>query len=243
MYLQTTSPAFFPQFPIGLGDMSTAEGAVSAGGSALAVGAAVGTPALLSAGLITSAAVPFIGPAIAAVTLLIGILVKNSGCGITCVETSQWANQAEPLLAQNIQEYFNVPAPRAASLQATALANFDRIWSTLVQQCSQSGTGDAGKRCISDRQSGACTWKQTATSPLLSYPGEPQPGACWNWFSGYRDPIAHDANVVPDATLLASSASGAASDVGSALSSALGSNTGLLLLGAGALIFLGVAMK
>ena len=38
-------------------------------------------------------------------------------------------------------------------------------------------------------------WKQTA-SGAASYPGVPAEGACWNWFSGYRDPIANDPGVV-----------------------------------------------
>ena len=122
-------------------------------------------------------------------------LIMNSGCGITCVETSDWANQAENLLKQNIQAYFALPTPRSASDQAAALSNFDTIWNGLQSRCGQSGTGTAGIRCISDREAGACTWKQTADSPLLAYPSEPQPGTCWNWFSGYRDPIANDPDV------------------------------------------------
>jgi hypothetical protein len=141
---------------------------------------------------------PIIGAAVGIVTGLITQLLAQTGCGVTCVETSQWANQAEPLLQQNIQAYFSQPAPRSQSSQAAALANFDNVWAKLQQLCGQSGTGNAGVRCISDRQEGACTWKQTSTSPLLSYPGEPQPGACWNWFNGYRDPIANDPDVTSD---------------------------------------------
>ena len=181
---------------------ASAASSIAAGGSGLILGMA---PAL---------AVPIIGAAIAGVTLLATALIKNSGCGQTCIETSQWANQAEPLLQQNIQAYFSNPAPRSQSQQNAALANFDAVWARLVQMCSDPSTGNAGKRCISDRQSGACTWKQSASSPLLAYPGEPQAGACWNWFSGYRDPIADDPNVVADS-------------VGSIASSALTAAEGL----------------
>lgn len=244
MYLAAPSPVAFPygwsESPYGMGDAQSATQLVSAGGALLGAGAAVAAPALLSAGLISAAAVPFIGPAIAGVTLAIGLLVKNSGCGQTCVITSQWANQAEPLLAQNIREYFKVPAPRAQSLQKTALDNFDRIWDTLVKQCSQPGTGNAGVRCISDRQANACTWHQTSDSPLLQYPGEPQPGECWNWWSGYRDPIANDPDVVPDGALLAASASDVTSTVASDLS---GGGSNLLLFGAAALVLAGVFFK
>jgi hypothetical protein len=232
-----------------LGDATSAATAVSAGGALLGAGAAVGVPALVSAGVISAAAVPFIGPAIAAITLAVGLLVKNSGCGVTCVETSQWANQAEPLLQKNIASYFDQPAPRAQSTQTVALANFDQIWNTLVQQCGQPGTGNAGVRCVSDRQAGACTWKQTTTSTLLQYPGEPQPGACWNWFSGYRDPIANDPDVVPDATLAAqtatAAASSAATSIDSSLSTLVSSNPNLLYVGLGlaGLVALWVAFK
>lgn len=148
---------------------------------------------------ISSAAIPLIGAGIAAVTAAVS-LILNSGCGQSCIITSNWANNAEQLLIQNIQQYFALPAPRSQSAQAVALANFDNTWNYLVQQCFSQGIGQttAGQHCISDRQRGACTWHQTTTSQLLQYPGEPQPGQCWNWFSGYRDPIANDPNVAPD---------------------------------------------
>ena len=161
-------------------------------------------------GMSASAAVPIIGVAIAGVTILLTYLIKNSGCGQTCIETSSWANQAEPLLRQNIAAYFNEPAPRSQSQQNAALANFDTTWAALVNLCSGYGTGDAGKRCISDRQSGACTWKATADSP---WPGGPAQGVCWNWFNAYRDPIANDLNVVSDSA--SSVVSGAVSELSS----------------------------
>ena len=232
--------SFAPTRGWGLGDVASDQKA--AGIAASVAGSAVSAAA--AAGLIAGAAVPFIGPAIAVVAIAVEALIANSGCGITCVETSQWANQAEPLLKQNIAAYFAQPAPRSQSNQALALQTFDKVWATLTAQCSQPGTGDAGKRCISDRDSGACTWKQTATSPLLSYPGEPQPGECWNWYSGYRDPIANDPDVMPDEMSSASSSSasgsfaslltGGSSDMSSLLLPAL-------LLGAGVAVYLAVS--
>lgn len=171
-------------------------------------------------------------------------LIMNSGCGVTCVETSDWANQAENLLKQNISTYFGLPAPRSAADQAAALANFDTIWSGLQSRCGASGTGTAGIKCISDREAGACTWQQTSTSPLLSYPGEPQPGTCWNWFSGYRDPIANDPDVVQTAavdTSISSIQSDAASVVNSVTSGS--STTTLLLLGVAAVVVVLVIAK
>lgn len=198
MYAISERSYFRPE-PRGLSSVATDNQIVAvgaaAGSSAVAIGAATGA----IAGPVGAA----IGAGIGVVTMLVSDLIANSGCGQTCVETSSWANQAEPLLSQNVQAYFAQPSPRSQSSQTAALANFDSVWAALVAQCSQAGTGDAGKRCISDRQAGACTWKQTSTSSLLSIPGEPQAGACWNWFSGYRDPIANDAVVEDSSSALA----------------------------------------
>ncbi len=236
----------------GLGDPTLASAAVATGaGLAVPVVAAV-APGIAAAsiaaggsglilGMLPAVAVPVIGAAIAVVATIAELLIKNSGCGITCVETSQWANQAEPVLAKNVQAYFSNPAPRSQSQQQAALNIFDTTWARLQQLCGQPGTGDAGVRCISDRQSGACKWKQTATSPLLSIPGEPQVGECWNWFSGYRDVIANDP-VVSDAQL----AAGAVSSVGGAISTDLSSVTSsswflpAALVGGGILLYMAV---
>jgi len=173
-------------------------GTVSSLGTPVA-SAVGGTAAAGALGISASLAVPLVGAALAGITFAVIKLIQNSGCGVTCVETSQWANQAEPLLRQNLDAYFALPKPRAQSAQAAALANFDAIWAQLQKLCSQPGTGNAGKRCISDRQAGACTWKQTATySADIMAAGEPQIGQCWSWFSGYRDPIQNDPNVAPD---------------------------------------------
>lgn len=171
---------------------SSAASSLAAGGSGLILGMA---PTL---------AIPIIGAAIVGVTILLTYLIANSGCGVTCVETSSWANQAEPLLRQNIAAYFSIAAPRSQSQQNAALANFTATWTALVNLCGQPAMGDAGKACISDRQAGGCKWKATADSP---WPGGPAQGACWNWWNAYHDPIANDPNVVPDsASTLASTA-------------------------------------
>src|ERR1700722_9574096 len=226
--MQTYSPRPYAPYRVMLPSASSLAGLRGMGGSvptaaatntAATVGKALGiaTPVITTAaaagaaasiasggtglilGMTASLAVPIIGAALAAVTAIITTLIENSGCGETCIETSQWANQAEPALLANIQAYFNLPAPRTVSQQNAALSNFIAIWTTLENQCSQAGLGTAGQDCISDRQAGACKWKQTATSPLLAYVqyGEPNVGECWNWWSGYHDPIAND-QVVAD---------------------------------------------
>lgn len=202
MYIALDRPLAYPlnvdgPCAWGLGDMQSAEQSVSLGTAA--AGTAASVLALPAVGLISAAAVPFIGPAIAAVSLVVMELVKNSGCGQTCIETSEWANQAASALGQNIAAYFDQPAPRSASSQALALQNFDSVWARLSQMCSDPSTGNAGKRCISDRQAGSCKW----TQPAAAVPpwGTPAAGACWNWFNGYRDPIANDPDVVADSAL------------------------------------------
>lgn len=133
----------------------------------------------------------------AAVADFLGVLGIGSGCGQTCVLSSQYADKASAILDQNIHTYFSIPAPRSASVQSSTLIVFDSVWNDLVQQCSNPALGDAGRRCITDRQAGACTWHQTADK--VPPWGTPAAGACWNWFNGYRDPIASDPNVISDA--------------------------------------------
>lgn len=209
----------------GLGQHPLATQAVSAGGS---IASGVSLPLLVP--LLGLGPAGLIAAGIMGVTIAIEALI-NSGCGQTCVVTSQWANQAEGLLKQNIAEYFAITPPRPQSVQQQALQNFQTIWNTLVQQCSQPGLGTAGQNCINDRKDGGCKWQ--AAPP--SYPGEPAAGSCWNWWNGYYYPIKNDLNVVPDAALAVSSAGGVVSSAASTVSSAVSSLTSnpILLLGVG----------
>ncbi len=193
MYVQTYS---------GLGDAQSTARTVGVLGSIASAGS-VGLLATFGA----SSLIPIVGPALGAAVLGIQYLIANSGCGQTCVVTSSWANQAAGQLDQLVQTYFSLPAPRTQSQQNAAITAFNAVWDTLKQQCGQPGTGDAGKRCISDRQAGACVWKQ-AYDP--TYPGQPKKGECWNWFNGYLKPIQDDP-VVPDS--VATSASSAVDSI------------------------------
>jgi hypothetical protein len=200
----TTMPGVYKPFRgMGAATISSniaAGGAIASGvstavvsGLASSLAASGGTVLGLSSAAL-SAAVPFIGPALMGATLLVQYLVANSGCGQTCIETSQWANQAAAALQQVMDGYFALPAPRTVTQKALAVANFNTIWKQLQAACGQPGTGNAGVRCISDRQAGACTWRQKYAP---TYPGQPNIGECWNWFSGYLNPIQSDP-VVPD---------------------------------------------
>lgn len=116
-----------------------------------------------------------------------------NGCGDTCVAATRIVDQLEPYLQANLDNYFSLRAPRTYSQQALALQLFDEIWARVQEGCSNPALGVAGQRCTSDRRSGACTWKNDG------HGGEAGSGdVCWNWFVGYRDPIANDPDVVPD---------------------------------------------
>ena len=220
----------------GLGTATQAAQTVQIGGSVAASGAsailgsiaASGGSVLGLTGAALSAAIPIVGAALAAATLVVQYLVTNSGCGQTCIETSSWANQAAAALQKVLDGYFALPAPRTESQQALAVANFNTIWQQLQQLCGQPGTGNAGVRCISDRQSGACTWKQKY-APV--YPGEPNIGECWNWFNGYLGPIEADP-VVPDPVTPAASASSAVDSLFSSSTAGGSSLVPLLLVAA-----------
>lgn len=189
--------------PRGFGDATAAQLAGQAGGiAAPLVGTLAGPAAGAAIGVAASVAIPIVGAAFAG--LVLGIqAILNSGCGQTCVVTSQWANQASAKLDQLIAAYFALPTPRSQTAQQLYLQAFHAVWNTLVQQCSQPGTGTAGQNCIQDRQDGACKWK--ALPP--AYPGEPNAGECWNWWNAYYYPVANDPNVVPDSQLQAAGVS------------------------------------
>jgi hypothetical protein len=159
-----------------------------------------------------------------------------SGCGQSCVLTSQAANQIGDALSQNVQAYINTPV-RTKSLQAAYLANFDGAWAKLQQYCGQPSFGTAGKNCIGDREQGACKWKSSPggwtknSDGTCTYTGPGAAGsgdACWNYFVGFRDPIANDPCVQPDVVLSQPGVSSALSALLPASSSGL---SGLLLPG------------
>ena len=173
-----------------------------------AVESTIGSGLLNAAGVAAATGVgvvaaPFLalGGAIAEMLASFGV---GSGCGQTCVLSSDFANEASAKLDQNIQMYFALPIPRPASAQAAAVANVQTIFNWVQQQCGNPQLGQAGQDCISQRlDPNACHWK--ALPP--SYPGEPAADDCWNWVNGYLYPIQNDPNVVPDAMLAVPSSS------------------------------------
>jgi hypothetical protein len=190
-----------PPMRIGLGQASSGmQAAINTATAGASV--TVGILSALSAAAIGSSLVPGIGTAIAgAIALSVAIYKMVQGCGQTCIEASDLANQAEALLLQNLQNYMNAPV-HYASLQAAALNNFQTVWASLQQACGNPNLSTAGMNCLKDRQAGACHY---TTSPggwqgdTYVNPGAQGSGsACWNWFVGYHDPIAYDPTVQPD---------------------------------------------
>lgn len=182
---------------LGLGTLDPKVGQIA--GIAASGAALTGT---MLAALTTMTAAGPIG-AIVAGLIGIGVAIASAfqGCGDTCIEATKIANQIEPILNNNVTTYLQSPI-HYASMQAAALNNFDTAWAALTQACSNPQLQSAGQNCIQDRQRGSCAYK---TSPggwsngQYIIPGANGSGnACWNWFVGYRDPIANDPTVVPD---------------------------------------------
>ena len=199
--------------------------------TAQTIEASTGSTLASAAGVLAATGVGAVPAAIVAVAAgiaeMLAALGVGSGCGQTCVLSSNYANQASALLDKNIAAYFAISPPRPLAAQQAAIQNFNTIWSDLEQQCSNPQLGSAGQSCISDRQEGGCKWKATAPA----YPGEPAAGECWNWFNAYLDPIQNDPNVQT-----ADEAAAAAASTTAAASSDSPDYTSLLLVGAAVLV-------
>lgn len=203
-------------------------GQASAAGSAAAIASAGAT---VTSGILGSLSALAAGGSIAgpvglaitgAITLAVVIYNTFKGCGATCTQATSYANQAAAILQQNLTNYLSSPV-RYASFQAASLNNFDTVWAALVQACETAQLAQAGVNCVQDRAQGECAYK---TSPAgwsvnadgtCTYTGAGPNGSgtsCWNWFVGYRDPIANDPCVQPDP--VASSATGAVTNTGTA---------------------------
>jgi hypothetical protein len=191
----------------------TTSGEVSSGLSLASSGAAIG-------GLLAGGPVGAIVAGALAITAVIASFFK--GCGSSCILTSNEVNQVEPYMQQNLAQY--LAAPVSAATQAEAIANFNQLWQGVVNYCSQPSMGSAGKNCLSDRQSGSCSyktspggWKQANGTWAYTYPGANGSGStCWNWFVGYLDPIQNDPRIaeISAAASASSSASAASPSVG-----------------------------
>lgn len=224
----------------GLGQVSTQSVAQIA-----ASGATTTISTLVALGTITGPVGAAIAGVVAIATELVGIF---KGCGQTCVEASDIANQVGAALTTNLQTYLAAPI-HYASLQAAALNNFNTAWQAMVQGCGNPQLASAGQNCISERQQGACSyhttpggWQQGASGWTYVYPGANGSGStCWNYWVGFHDPIANDPTVVPDPPLQGATSfvSQGLTDIGINASSTLfGIPVTYLALGAAGLVLL-----
>jgi hypothetical protein len=148
---------------------------------------------------------PVVGAAISAIISIGEALYQVfKGCGQTCTEATSIANQADTLLAQNVDAYTS-SSVRYQSMQTAALNTFDTTWAALQAACGQASLGQAGVNCINERASTGCQWKASqggwnSDGSFTPWGAAGSGDVCWNWFVGMRDPIANDPFVQPDPT-------------------------------------------
>ena len=206
---------YAPAYSLGLGQAPST--IVGESGGLLSSGIAVGvSTGLLEAGGTLAAFGAIAGPIGAIAGVLTGIFMQVfSGCGQTCTLTSDAANKVAAALQQNLNAWN--ASQKTQSEQAAALANFDYAWSQLQQVCGSPSMGNAGVRCLSERQRGGVShWCCKASNAVHSdQPCNGGPPCCTgcDYFVTLRDPIANDPNVVPDehAVLPIGSSTGAGS--------------------------------
>lgn len=177
---------------LGLGEVTTKQvtGAITSGVAAGASTAHVTGSAIagsIAGGLAVVA--PFTGPAapflMAAAAMVAPIASLFKGCGQTCTQATDIANQAEVALRQLRDAYLALPV-HWRSAQVQTLSYMDQIFEQMRAACSNPALGAAGQRCISERlvRGGSAPWCPTGTG-------------C-DWISSLRDPVANDSAVQPD---------------------------------------------
>lgn len=157
-------------------------------------------------------AAPFTGPFAPLVEglALVTSLLPQFGCGSTCTLTSDQANAVANYLQQNLNAFQSGQIDKT-----TALANFQTGWNALVTYCSNPQMGNAGKRCIEDRE------------------GSRNGGnGKYDWFAYYYDPIE---NAISSSTSIVNGSVGSSiSNLTSTISGGTGEG---LLIGLGILVF------
>lgn len=148
---------------------------VTVAGAAVAatLSTVAGSAALAAIGL-TSLAIPFIGPVVAGITLLISALGVGGGCGQTCTASTQIVNQVEPYCKQNLVAAQQQAAQNGGCLTAaeiTALTgNYDLLWNEVLSACGKV-PAPGGTQCISDRQRGGkYDWASYYRDPITAFP-------------------------------------------------------------------------
>ncbi len=203
---------------------SVIQGATTGAGIATALGGSTKADIVgaVAAGLIASAPIPVVGPFLAAIGAIMGpIAVMFKGCGQTCIQATDYANQAATALGQIKTMYFNQPVHYYSQQQA-ALQAVTNVVNWIKQACGNPALGAAGQRCLSERviRGAPAPWCPTADHT-----------GCDIW-STFYDPIANDTSVVPDPA--EATVAGTSGGVGGFISSF---PIPLLLIGGGVLAF------
>jgi hypothetical protein len=110
----------------------------------------------------------------AAASLVAPIASLFKGCGQSCIQATQFANQVQQAADQLNSLYWGSPV-RTVSMQQAALVQMNELWQYLASHCQAVG-GQGGAQCIADRQR----------------------GGKYDFFAHYVDPIQNDSGVVPD---------------------------------------------
>lgn len=208
------------------------------GASAAQIAGSATSTALESAGgiLMMIPGLQLPGAIVAAVGAITGPIISMfNGCGATCTQATQYANQAEVALQQVVATYMAAPV-HYASAQSGTLAHVQSVFDALRQACSNPALGSAGQRCISERLT------RGAPAPWCNLPNNV---GC-DWVTRYYDPIANDPSVVPDPSPLGA----VGSTVSSAFNSLFGASTAagsgsilpLVMIGGVALLLLAVLL-
>lgn len=147
--------------------------AVGVAGSAVAGGIEAGS--MIGLGL-SVAWIPVIGAAVAAVTLGIHFFLNRPSARQKVIATKD-VEEVERRMVANRDAYLS--GPRTKASQMVALQNYDALWNWLKsdQLCGNPELGDAGRRCIAERE-------------------HENPEVRWDYQQFYRDPIATDAQVI-----------------------------------------------
>jgi hypothetical protein len=138
-------------------EISTIGGSV---GSSIVLLAA---PALLALGPLGIA----IGGGIMAVTAVLGALGVGNGCGGTCVQASNDANQIEVQMKANLAAYL------AGNIsQAEALSVFDQLWARTASETGRRAPANGKTPRVSAGTGSSATGirSPTARSPVLRLP-------------------------------------------------------------------------
>jgi len=173
----TPSPYLWFPASRGLGDVATQVSSSVAGATA----------AILALAPATGPAAPFVAAA-AALVSLIGNLFH--GCGNTCIQATQYANQAGSQLDTLLAQYWALPTPRPYAAQQAYLQTCQQIFAWLQQMCSNPALGQAGQRCISER----LTQRACPSTLNDSNIGGGNIDFCDYW-SVFYNPVLNDPNV------------------------------------------------